>query len=47
MTYSVGGRQYIAIPGGGGGINAVAVRMTPDADMPSGGNAVYAFALPQ
>jgi alcohol dehydrogenase (cytochrome c) len=47
VTYSVGGRQYIAIPGGGGGLNAVGVRLTPDADMASGGNAVYVFALPQ
>jgi alcohol dehydrogenase (cytochrome c) len=46
VTYSVGGRQYIAIPAGGG-VNAVGTRMTPEADMPSGGNAVYVFALPQ
>jgi alcohol dehydrogenase (cytochrome c) len=46
VTYSVEGRQYIAIPAGGG-VNAVGTRMTPEADMPSGGNAVYVFALPQ
>jgi alcohol dehydrogenase (cytochrome c) len=46
VTYAVGGRQYIAIPAGGG-VNAVGTRMTPEADMPSGGNAVYVFALPQ
>ncbi len=47
VTYSVGGRQYIAIPGGGGAINSTGVSMAPEADMPSGGNAVYVFALPQ
>jgi alcohol dehydrogenase (cytochrome c) len=47
VTYSVNGRQYIAIPAGGGGINAAAIRMTPDVDAVSGGNAVYVFALPQ
>ena len=47
VTYSVNGRQYIAIPAGGGGINAAAIRMTPDVDAVSGGNAVYVLALPQ
>jgi alcohol dehydrogenase (cytochrome c) len=47
VTYSVNGRQYIAIPAGGGGINAQGLRMTPDVDAVSGGNAVYVFALPQ
>jgi alcohol dehydrogenase (cytochrome c) len=47
VTYSVNGRQYIAIPAGGGGINAQGVRMTPEVDAVSGGNAVYVFALPQ
>jgi len=47
VTFSVNGRQYIAIPAGGGGINAQAVRITPEADTVSGGNAVYVFALPQ
>ena len=47
VTYSVNGRQYVAIPAGGGGINAAAIRMTPEVDAVSGGNAVYVFALPQ
>ena len=47
ITYSVNGRQYVAIPAGGGGINAAAVKMTPEVDSVSGGNAVYVFALPQ
>jgi alcohol dehydrogenase (cytochrome c) len=47
VTYSVNGRQYLAITAGGGTIAALSVGMTPDADTPSGGNAVYVFALPQ
>ena len=47
VTYSVNGRQYIAITAGGGPIAAVAVGMTPEADTLSGSNAVYVFALPQ
>ena len=46
VTYSVNGRQYIAIAAGGGS-NAGALRVTPEADGVSGGNAVYVFALPQ
>jgi alcohol dehydrogenase (cytochrome c) len=47
VTYSVNGRQYIAITAGGGPIAAIAVAVTPEADMLSGSNAVYVFALPQ
>jgi alcohol dehydrogenase (cytochrome c) len=47
VSYSINGRQYIAIPAGGGGIAPTQVSMTKEADMPSGGNAVYVFALPQ
>jgi alcohol dehydrogenase (cytochrome c) len=47
VSYSVNGRQYIAIPAGGGGIAALQIGLTKEADMPSGGNAVYVFALPQ
>ena len=47
VTYSVNGRQYIAITAGGGPIAALSVGMTPTADAPSGANAVYVFALPQ
>jgi alcohol dehydrogenase (cytochrome c) len=46
VTFSIGGRQYVAIAGGGG-FNAGAFEMTPEADGPSGGNAMYVFALPQ
>jgi alcohol dehydrogenase (cytochrome c) len=47
VTYSVNGRQYIAIAAGGGALAAVAVGLTPEADTASGSNAVYVFALPQ
>jgi alcohol dehydrogenase (cytochrome c) len=46
VTYAVGGRQYVAIAAGGGS-NAGSLRVTPEADAVSGGNAVYVFALPQ
>jgi alcohol dehydrogenase (cytochrome c) len=46
VTYSVNGRQYVAIAAGGGS-NVAALRVTPEADAASGGNAVYVFALPQ
>ena len=47
VTYSVNGRQYIAIAAGGGPIAAIGVGMTPEADTASGSNAMYVFALPQ
>jgi alcohol dehydrogenase (cytochrome c) len=47
VTYSVNGRQYLAVAAGGGPIAAVAVSMTPEADTLSGSNAMYVFALPQ
>jgi len=47
VTYSVNGRQYLAITAGGGPITALAVSMTPEADTVSGSNGVYVFALPQ
>ena len=47
VTYSVNGRQYIAIAAGGGPLAAIGVGMTPEADTASGSNAMYVFALPQ
>ncbi len=47
VTYSVNGRQYVAIAAGGGPIAAIGVGMTPEADTTSGSNAMYVFALPQ
>ena len=47
ITYSVNGRQYVAIAAGGGGVAALQIGLTPEADMASGNNAIYVFALPQ
>jgi alcohol dehydrogenase (cytochrome c) len=47
VTYSINGRQYIAITAGGGPIVATLLSMTPEADTVSGSNAMYVFALPQ
>jgi alcohol dehydrogenase (cytochrome c) len=47
VTFSINGRQYIAITSGGGALANLQVGLTPEADTPSGSNAVYVFALPQ
>jgi len=47
ITYSVNGRQYIAVAVGGGPFAATGLSLTPEADTPSGGNGIYVFALPQ
>jgi alcohol dehydrogenase (cytochrome c) len=47
VTYSINGRQYIAIAAGGGPITPVGLSLTPEADTSSGGNAMYVFALPR
>ena len=47
VTYSVNGRQYLAISAGGGALAGMQVGLTPEADTTSGSNAVYVFALPQ
>jgi alcohol dehydrogenase (cytochrome c) len=46
VTFSVAGRQYVAVAAGGG-YNTSPVTIRPDIDQPSGGNMVYVFALPQ
>jgi alcohol dehydrogenase (cytochrome c) len=48
ITFSVNGRQYIAIAAGGGGpAVGLSTEMTPEADTTAGSNAMYVFALPQ
>jgi alcohol dehydrogenase (cytochrome c) len=47
VTYSINGRQFIAIAAGGGPIAALGMGLTPEADTSSGSNAMYVFALPQ
>ena len=47
ITFSVRGRQYIAVAAGGGAIANLQVGLTPEADTTPGSNAIYVFALPQ
>jgi alcohol dehydrogenase (cytochrome c) len=47
VTFSINRRQYVAVTAGGGAIGAVGMSMTPEADVRSGNNAVYVFALPE
>ena len=47
ITYSVNGRQYVAIAAGGGGVAGLQMGLTPEVDMASGNNGIYVFALPQ
>ncbi|MSV34463.1 MAG: ATP-binding protein [Bryobacterales bacterium] len=47
VTYSINGRQYIAVAAGGGAIANTGLSLTPEADAPGGNNAIYVFALPQ
>jgi alcohol dehydrogenase (cytochrome c) len=47
ISFAVNGRQYIAITAGGGTIAATQLQPTPEADVASGANAVYVFALPR
>lgn len=46
VSYSVNGRQYIAVAAGGG-FNGSSLRIFPDIDQLSGSNMVYVFALPE
>ena len=46
VTFSVKGRQYIAVAAGGG-FNGPAATRKPDIDQPAGANMVYVFALPE
>ncbi len=46
VTYSVKGRQYVAVSAGGG-FNGGAANAMPTIDQPPGGNMVYVFALPE
>jgi alcohol dehydrogenase (cytochrome c) len=46
VTFSVAGRQFIAVTAGGG-YNTGPVQLRPDLDQIAGSNMVYVFALPQ
>jgi len=45
-TYSVDGKQYLAIPGGGGTLAQI-TRYTPELEAPSGSNMMVVFTLPE
>jgi alcohol dehydrogenase (cytochrome c) len=46
VTYSMNGRQYVAVAAGGG-YNGGAANAMPGIDQPPGANMLYVFALPQ
>jgi len=47
-TFSINGRQYVAIAAGGGpAAIGVPLNLTPEADSANEGNVMYVFALPQ
>jgi alcohol dehydrogenase (cytochrome c) len=46
ISYSVGGKQYIAVSTGMGVFKLMTAREAPDIYQPSGGNALYVFELP-
>jgi alcohol dehydrogenase (cytochrome c) len=49
ITFSVNGRQYVAVSTGlgGGSPRIVPSRLTPEIHYPDTGNALYVFALPE
>jgi alcohol dehydrogenase (cytochrome c) len=49
LTFSVGGRQFIAVPTGlgGGSPRLVPSVLAPEVHYPANGNALYVFALPE
>ena len=46
VTFSVAGRQYVAVAAGGG-YNTISPQLKPELDQVAGGNMVYVFALPE
>jgi len=46
MTYSVGGRQYLAIGSGGLTMGIYFLPLTPELSTPTGSNTLFVFALP-
>jgi alcohol dehydrogenase (cytochrome c) len=47
ISYSVNGKQYIAIAAGGGGIQIRSLStLTPESKLPEGGAVLWVFALP-
>ena len=46
ITYTAGGKQYLAVPAGMGVFKLMTARESPDIYQPSGGNELYVFELP-
>ena len=49
VTYEVEGKQYLAVPVGGGGgswTSSIPVQLTPEKRRPVGANGIFVFALP-
>ena len=46
ITYTAGGKQYVAVPAGMGVFKLMTARESPDIYQPSGGNELYVFELP-
>jgi alcohol dehydrogenase (cytochrome c) len=50
ITYSVRGRQYVAVPagfGGGSWTSQIPIELTPEIKRPASGNSILVFALPE
>ena len=47
MTYSVDGRQYLAIGSGGLTMGIAFLGLTPELNTPMGANTLFVFALPE
>lgn len=47
VTYSVNGRQYVAVQTGMGVFKLMTVGQSPDIYQPNGGNQIYVFELPE
>ena len=46
ISYSAGGKQFIAVPTGIGVFRALTAVMSPDIYQPNNGNALFVFELP-
>ena len=48
IAYAAGGRQFIAVPAALGGVfRSLTAKLSPEVCQPEGGNALFAFALPE
>ncbi len=47
VTFSVGGRQYVAVGVGGSSLGAAFLGLTPEQKTTRGSDVLYVFALPE